>query len=81
MAEEPYIRPFSMRHFLKETDFKTSELPALFALAREFKRKRGQRNAPAPLQGQTWAMTRQITTNSVYNHTYARRPLNATDPF
>ena len=32
-------------------------------------------------QGQTWAMTRQITTNSVYNHTYARRPLNATDPF
>ncbi len=32
-------------------------------------------------QGQTWTMTRQITTNSVYNHTYARRPLNATDPF
>ncbi len=32
-------------------------------------------------QGQTWAMTRQITTNSVYNHTYARRPLNARDPF
>ncbi len=32
-------------------------------------------------KGQTWTMTRQITTNSVYNHTYARRPLNATDPF
>ena len=26
-------------------------------------------------------MLRQITTNSVYNHTYARRPLNAKDPF
>ena len=45
-----------MRHFLKETDFKASELPALFALAREFKRKRGQRGAPTPLEGQTWAM-------------------------
>jgi hypothetical protein len=32
-------------------------------------------------QGQTWTMTRQITTNSLYNHTYARRPLNAKDPF
>jgi hypothetical protein len=32
-------------------------------------------------QGQTWTLTKQITTNSVYNHTYARRPLNATDPF
>lgn len=32
-------------------------------------------------QGQTWTMTRQITTNSIYNHTYARRPLNAKDPF
>jgi hypothetical protein len=31
--------------------------------------------------GQTWTMERQITTNSVYNHTYARRPLNAMDPF
>jgi len=29
----------------------------------------------------TWTMLRQITTNSVYNHTYARRPLNAKDPF
>jgi hypothetical protein len=32
-------------------------------------------------QGQTWTMTRQITTNSLYNHTYARRPLKAKDPF
>lgn len=32
-------------------------------------------------QGQTWTMTKQITTNSIYNHTYARRPLHATDPF
>ncbi len=32
-------------------------------------------------QGQTWSMTRQITTNSLYNHSYARRPLNAKDPF
>jgi hypothetical protein len=31
--------------------------------------------------GATWTMTRQITTNSIYNHTYARRPLNAADPF
>ncbi len=31
--------------------------------------------------GQTWTMLRQITTNSVFNHTYARRPLNAKDPF
>jgi len=35
----------------------------------------------SPDQGQTWTMVRQITTNSVYNHTYARRPLNAKDPF
>jgi len=32
-------------------------------------------------QGQTWTMTRQITTNSFYNQTYARRPLKAKDPF
>ena len=31
--------------------------------------------------GATWAVVRQITTNSVFNHTYARRPLNAKDPF
>src|SRR4051812_47537530 len=45
-----------MRHFLKETDFKRSELPKLFALARELKRKRGKRGAPTPLKGQTWAL-------------------------
>lgn len=44
-----------MKHFLKETDFKASELPALFALARTLKRNRGQKS-PAPLAGQTWAM-------------------------
>lgn len=32
-------------------------------------------------QGLTWTKDRQITTNSVYNHTYARRPLHAKDPF
>lgn len=32
-------------------------------------------------QGATWSMARQITTNSIYSHTYARRPLNARDPF
>lgn len=32
-------------------------------------------------QGRTWAKTRQITANSLYNHTYARRPVKATDPF
>ena len=45
-----------MKHFLKETDFARSELPKLFALARELKRTRGQRGAPKPLAGQTWAM-------------------------
>jgi ornithine carbamoyltransferase len=45
-----------MKHFLKETDFARSELPGLFALARELKRKRGRSGAPAPLRGQTWAM-------------------------
>ena len=43
-----------MKHFLKETDFTPSELPALFALAREFKAKRGRH--ATPLAGQTWAM-------------------------
>ena len=43
-----------MKHFLKETDFTASELPALFALARELKRTRGQH--AKPLSGQTWAM-------------------------
>ena len=43
-----------MKHFLKETDFTASELPALFALAREFKAQRGHH--AQPLAGQTWAM-------------------------
>jgi ornithine carbamoyltransferase len=45
-----------MKHFLQETDFTRSELPKLFALARELKRSRGKRNAPKPLAGQTWAL-------------------------
>lgn len=45
-----------MKHFLKETDFARSELPKLFALAYDLKRKRGKKNAPQPLAGQTWAM-------------------------
>jgi ornithine carbamoyltransferase len=44
-----------MKHFLKETDFKPSELGEVFALAREFKAKRG-RHVPPVLAGQTWAM-------------------------
>ena len=43
-----------MKHFLQETDFQASELPALFALAREQKRKRGR--VSKVLAGQTWAM-------------------------
>jgi ornithine carbamoyltransferase len=43
-----------MKHFLKETDFTASELPALFALARELKQQRGRH--ATPLAGQTWAM-------------------------
>ncbi len=43
-----------MKHFLHETDFKASELPALFALARELKQNRGRH--ARPLDGQTWAM-------------------------
>jgi len=42
-----------MKHFLKETDVARSELPKLFALARDLKRKRG---AAKPLAGQTWAL-------------------------
>jgi ornithine carbamoyltransferase len=45
-----------MKHFLKETDFKRSELPRLFAQAHALKRKRGQRGSPTPLKGQTWAL-------------------------
>lgn len=45
-----------MKHFLKETDCAQSELPALFALARELKQQRGKGKSAQPLQGQTWAM-------------------------
>src|SRR4051812_19206069 len=45
-----------MKHFLKETDFTRAELPKLFALARELKRKRGKKGAPTPLKGETWAL-------------------------
>lgn len=31
--------------------------------------------------GQTWRMERQITSGSRFNHSYARRPLHAHDPF
>lgn len=44
-----------MRHFILETDFETSELPELFNLAYEFKRKRG-RHTPPTLDGQSWAL-------------------------
>jgi len=44
-----------MKHFLKETDLQPSELGEVFALAREFKRKRGKHTPPV-LAGQTWAM-------------------------
>ena len=43
------------RHFLAETDFVPAEVAEIFALAREFKRKRG-RHIPPVLQGQTWGM-------------------------
>src|SRR3954469_10654058 len=45
-----------MKHFLKETDFTRSELPKLFALARDLKRKRGKKGSPTPLKGETWAL-------------------------
>ncbi|MCD6365570.1 MAG: BNR-4 repeat-containing protein, partial [Planctomycetes bacterium] len=32
-------------------------------------------------QGNTWRRTRQITSTSEFNHTYARRPVNAADGF
>ncbi len=32
-------------------------------------------------QGQSWAMKKQLTRASPMNHNYARRPLNARDPF
>ena len=44
-----------MKHFLKETDLKPSELGEVFSLARDFKRKRGRHATPV-LAGQTWAL-------------------------
>jgi len=44
-----------MRHFLKETDFSTEELPKLFSTASELKRLRGQ-DPYRPLEGQSWGM-------------------------
>ena len=32
-------------------------------------------------QGGTWKMAQQVTSNSIYNHTYARRPVNAHPDF
>ena len=32
-------------------------------------------------EGATWEMTRQLTHNSEFNHTYVRRPLNANPGF
>ena len=32
-------------------------------------------------RGSTWHTKKQVTSNSTLNHTYVRRPLNATDPF
>ena len=46
---------FSMKHFLKETDFKPHEAAEVFALARDLKAERG-RSAPSVLQHQTWAL-------------------------
>ncbi|MCF3651179.1 ornithine carbamoyltransferase [Synoicihabitans lomoniglobus] len=44
-----------MKHFLKETDLQSHEVAEVFALAREFKAKRG-RHVPPVLAQQTWAM-------------------------
>ncbi len=74
-----------MRHFLKETDFKASELPALFAAARDFKQQRARH--ARPLAGQTWALifskssTRTRVSFEVGIHELGGNPLflNATD--
>jgi len=44
-----------MKHFLKETDFTRAQLGEVFALARDFKARRG-RHTPPVLAHQTWAM-------------------------
>ena len=31
--------------------------------------------------GKTWRLARQLTENSIYNHTYSRRPINAHPDF
>ncbi len=46
-----------MKHFLKETDFKTAEVADVFRLAREFKLSRSADGGNPPvLSGQTWAL-------------------------
>jgi ornithine carbamoyltransferase len=44
-----------MKHFLKETDLKPSDVGEVFSRAREFKRGRGKKATPV-LTGQTWAL-------------------------
>jgi len=44
-----------MKHFLKETDLQPHEVAEVFALARQFKAKRG-RHVPPVLANQTWAL-------------------------
>ena len=44
-----------MEHFLKETDLQPHEVAEVFALARDFKAKRG-RHVPPVLANQTWAL-------------------------
>jgi ornithine carbamoyltransferase len=44
-----------MKHFLKETDLKPSDVGDVFSRAREFKRGRGKQATPV-LAGQTWAL-------------------------
>jgi ornithine carbamoyltransferase len=44
-----------MKHFLKETDLQPHEVGEVFALARDFKGRRG-RGGPSPLAGQSWAL-------------------------
>jgi hypothetical protein len=32
-------------------------------------------------EGNTWKMEREVTSGSLYNNSYVRRPMQATDPF